>query len=175
MRRFLCAVMTDGTRTVEELMAPYVRGDEGHLEYVDEDEGYREEYESSTLPFAFDPVDESGPVLYPLWGKAPHDGWATADIPASMVYDTFERYMAQLHPGVPVDEYGGHGRWENPNARIEGYVELASPRDADLPSVVFEACVTPDGVWHGRDEAIDRILEADGRYELHVVEYVGRA
>ena len=169
----LCAVLTDGTSTVGELLAPYVRGDDAGLEYVDEDEGYREEYESSALPFTFDPGDESGPVLYPRWGEAVPDGWVAADIPASMVYDTFERYMGQLHPGVPVDEYGGHGRWENPDARIEGYVELTSPRDTDLLLAIFEACVTPDGEWHGRDEAIDRILEADGRYELHVVEYVG--
>ena len=147
MSHFMCAVITDGTKTVEEMMAPYQENNMDtvppeYLEFVDETETYHEEYESSTLRFSFDPSDEDSPILYPPWGKPllieghqpkslddyeTPEGWETTDIPLCVVFTAFASFMACMHPDVEAGEYGSYGYWENPNARWDWYTELSSP------------------------------------------------
>ena len=63
MNDLMCAVVTDATSTVEELMAPY---------YVHCGiDVFQDEYENSTLRFIYDPENFLGPVLYPLWKPIP--------------------------------------------------------------------------------------------------------
>ena len=152
MSSFTCAVVTDATSTVEDLMEPYYI----HCGI----DVFQDEYENSTLRFAYDPDGFFGPVLYPQWdtSQIPSGMCLTSDIPMSMVYDTFERYMSQMHRNVPVEEIT-----LNPNGKWSAYDEVTGyhwyfgsvpvmVRDVRVPLYpLFSACVTPDGEWHDID------------------------
>ena len=152
MNDLMCAVVTDATSTVEELMAPYCI----HCSI----DVFQDEYENSTLRFAYDPDNFFGPVLYPLWDSKPIPSGMcmTSDIPMSMIYDTFERYMGQTHPNAPIEEItlNPTGKWKTYEEVVgfHRHIGRVPAMIRDIRSTLyplFSACITPDGEWHDID------------------------
>lgn len=183
MSHFLCAVITDGTKSVGELVAPYREVDiddacDESLEFHDDTERYYEDYESSTIRFSFDPKHEYAPILIPPWGirpmmtdsgGEPHasiceapSGWVTTDIPANVVFGTFELFMSVMHPETEVSEYDGFGYWENPNAHWDWYTEIGSPCWEDSAVDVM-----PVRLGDIRFDAAANIRKARTAWEMH--------
>ena len=144
MSHFPCAVISDGTKTIEELMAPYQENnmetvDEKYLKFFDETAEYRKKYEEETIFFCYDPKDEEGPILYPRWHDVRKtyekdslgievkryvtpEGWVDVTLPYKTVFPTFEDFMLNIYGDEP-NEDGRYGYWENPNARWDWYSE----------------------------------------------------
>jgi hypothetical protein len=144
LSHFTCAVITDGTKTVEELMAPYQENNmetvpQEYLEFVDETGELMDEYESKSFIYYRNP-DPYGTMSL-MWqydavfkdergDYNPPDGYAKVEVPRKLVFPTFERYMREFYDREP-EEDGRYGYWENPNARWDWYTELESPCWAD--------------------------------------------
>lgn len=129
---FAVAVISDGTKTIEELLAPYQENNCGTvprelLEFVDTEEDERAVYESGGCTYVFMP---DGRRLFP-WdetfrvegtvglGSATHkvpECLEQRSIPYRDTFETFDDYMKWA--GEERDpETGRYGFWENPNAK----------------------------------------------------------
>lgn len=152
MSHFPCAVITDGTKTVRELMAPYQENNmdtvpREFLEFFDVTDEYLERYRNEDITFCFDPDDPYGPVLHPPYSDACRresaseyslnsddyetpEGWIETKIPLKLIYSTFDDFM-RYHIGEERDENGKYGYWENPNAKWDWYEEYGTPSWVD--------------------------------------------
>lgn len=146
MSHFACAVIMDGTKTLEELMAPYQENNmenvpEQYLEFRDETDEYRKEYEEKTILFCYDPKDEEGPILYPHWHDVRKtyekdslgieakryvtpEGWVDVILPYKTVFPTLDDFMRNIYNEEP-DENGRYGTWENPQAKWDWWSEYS--------------------------------------------------
>lgn len=146
MSHFSLAVLSDGTRTVDELMAPYQEDTGGnvpreYLEFYDETNEYMDDWENGDWEFYFDPdfrrmVHDShgdyrqtrllnaydGDFCTDLdrpWScesYAVPEGWRCVRIPHRLMYPTFESFMRE-HECVEPDHNGRYGYWQNPNGK----------------------------------------------------------
>lgn len=135
MSHFKVAVITDGTKSVGELLAPYQEGGiedvpREFLEFVDCTEEVTSEYEEEYHDFYFDP-DASTYTLHskydPIFDKG--DGnfeypkeWHKVRVPMKLMYPDISEYASVYH-GYD-SESGHYGYWENPNAKWDWFTPL---------------------------------------------------
>ena len=185
MSHYRCAVITDGTKTVEELMAAYQENNletvpQEYLEFYDETDEYKSDYEGGSLVFYRDPdtlalywqyddrfkSDEVAGQRYVIPG-----GYAKVEIPCNVVYPTFESYMGEFCDKEP-NEDGRYGYWENPNARWDWYTEYESPCWVDemlghTPTRLSGVRFDPDRMEaEARAFIRDNPADGDGRHSL---------
>lgn len=138
MTHFAVAVISDGTKTVDELLAPYQENNMGtcpreYLEFFDEEDEYLEEYQNDSVKVAKMP---DGRLLYPWddefrkdgafgFGSGTHEvpeGIPLVKVPFKEKYATFEQFVADWH-GISErnPETGRYGYFENKDARWDWY------------------------------------------------------
>lgn len=139
MSHFITAVLLDGSRTVEQLMAPYeeqYREGDQFAEFSDMENDMKLRWcTESVCCFRTD----DGPV--PEWKfrdwkmlddeEAPHEKAVRehgepVEVPVSEAYDSFDRFC--IANGMEQNSFGTWGRWENPNARWDCY-EVLPPQE----------------------------------------------
>jgi hypothetical protein len=145
MSHFAVAVISDGTKTVDELMLPYMENccAEPPIEYMEFEEATDEvaDYETGTIEVVR--VCLNGHVhLYSKYDNDfKHYQAVTAEnhfqpyryeypkdsdlvrVPFNVFYPTLEEYMWEYH-GIKRDERTGKfGSWQNPNAKWDWYDE----------------------------------------------------
>ncbi len=135
---FAVAVITDGTKTVEELLAPYQENNMGDcpkelLEFCNIDEEYRQQYESGGCEYVFMP---DGRRLLPWDEEFRVDGsiglsshshevpehLEKREIPYKETFATFDDYMRDWCGYEKGPETGEYGYWENPNAKWDWWI-----------------------------------------------------
>lgn len=139
MSHFATAVLSDGTKTLEELLAPYQENNMDDvpaefLEFHDAAEEESEKYENDTTTF----VKYKGRLYSPydaVFRKpdASRYGFSTSDyevpedlprinIPFKVIYPTIEEYLRDYCGYDALDERTGkYGYWENPNAKWDWF------------------------------------------------------
>lgn len=138
MTHFAVAVITDGTKTVDELLAPYQENNMGtcpreYLDFFDMEDEYLQQYENDSANMAKMP---DGRLLYPWdeqfrkkgkfgFGSGTHE--VPEDIPVIRVpfkekYATFEEFVKDWHGVAERDpEMGRYGYFENSSAKYDWY------------------------------------------------------
>lgn len=113
---------------VEEQLAPYSETDEEYMDFVDNTDEYKEEYETETTKRMKSPEgkivdrdaemfktkDEKGLTKYVF-----PDGYVEADVPFKEVYATFEDYCKEYHGAT--EQEGRFGYMSNDNAKWDWY------------------------------------------------------
>lgn len=139
MSHFAVAVLSDGTKTLEELLAPYQEDDgetipRGLLEFRDTEVDSRELWESGTREMVW--MDGR---LYPPYDKAFRrpgaskfgfcsadyeipEGLSRVEIPLRALYPDFDVFMRDYRCEERDAETGRYGYWENPNAKWDWWV-----------------------------------------------------
>ncbi|MBP3885787.1 MAG: hypothetical protein J6D54_12750 [Olsenella sp.] len=139
MSHFATAVLSDGTKTLEELLAPYQENNMDDvpaefLEFHDAAEEESEKYENDTTTF----VKYKGRLYSPYDAAfrkpdASRYGFSTSDyevpedlprinIPFKVIYPTIEEYLRDYCGYDALDERTGkYGYWENPNAKWDWF------------------------------------------------------
>lgn len=137
MSHYVVAVLTDGTKTVEELLAPYQEYgcepmyDERYLTFTAVDDEFRDEYEKDELTFVYkdgnlynryDDVflvrneDGTGKHVVP-------DGLHRVHVPLKSIWPTYEQYLVEWYGYVVDADTGKVGYLENPDSRWDWWVE----------------------------------------------------
>lgn len=131
MSHFCVAVITDGTKGVEEMLAPYQENSMGdvpreYLRFYDAAETERESYEGGSGEFVrykdrlYGIHDKEFDFDHGMVKSLPH-----VSIPFTTLYPTIEEYLRDWGGYEDVDpETGRYGYWENPNAKWDWWVEL---------------------------------------------------
>ena len=139
MSHFTVAVLSDGKKTLEELLAPYQENNCGNvprqfLEFHDSEEAERENWETGTRTM----VDMNGRLYSPydeVFKKpnASKYGFCSSDyevpdelprieIPLKVLHPDYEAYLRECCGFEERDpETGKYGYWENPNAKWDWY------------------------------------------------------
>lgn len=193
MSHFAVAVISDGTKTVDELLLPYMENSCGEppLEYMQFYESTEEvaEYETGSIEVVR--TKEDGCVkLYSKYDKRfrdydeplksnyvyPKDS-EIVTVPYKVFYTTLEEYMYQYH-GVRRDEYTGKfGYWQNPDAKWDWYSENGGRWYKQAEKIFGEgnnSGTKSDIIWDEEHEAeVARIwyeenIEVDDPNPLHV-------
>lgn len=139
LSHFAVAVLSDGTKTLEELLAPYQENNMGDvprefLEFHDAAEEYREDYETGSREYVkyedrlYSPYDDvfKKPDAIP-YGFLSSDyevpeGLPRVNIPFTTLYPTIEDYLRDWCGYEETDpETGKYGYWENPNHKWDWY------------------------------------------------------
>ena len=144
MSHFALAVISDGTKTLEDLMAPYQENNTDdvprkYLEFVSEDIGpYEANYNEGIHSMYYDPDANPMQLLTAYderfrvkgfrgsYGTNTHsvpDNWRRVDIPINLLYPTFDDYMRECegYRDGKDPETNQYGYWENPNAKWDWY------------------------------------------------------
>lgn len=139
MSHFAVAVLSDGKKSLKELLAPYQENSDGtpdkkYLKFFSTEDENRQKYSSEGRAYIL--CEDS--VLRPPYddyfkkANACHIGFCTADyevpedlrrveVPYKLLYPTFESFMSE-YCGVERDEEAGeYGYWENPNAKWDWF------------------------------------------------------
>ena len=147
MSHFTVAVFTDGTKSLEELLAPYQENNMGdcpkeYLAFHDEEDSYLKEYEEDGLEMIKTPNEE---LIY-TWDNSLRkiqDSFRTKDLRVDKneyikklnemgykevfvkykeKYPTFEEFVRDFHGREERDpETKRYGYWENPNRKWDWY------------------------------------------------------
>lgn len=138
MSHFAVAVIGDGTKSVDELLAPYQENNMGdcpeeYLDFFDMEDEYIVEYEHDSVNMAKMP---DGRLLYP-WdeefrkegtlgcGSGTHEvpeGIPVVKVPFKEKYGTFEEFVADWHGMSERDpKTGRYGYYANADARYDWY------------------------------------------------------
>lgn len=136
MSHFGVMVITDGTKTVDELLAPYQENCNGdvpqeYLEFIDEEDGYHERWENESatmirmdhrlyLPWD-DVFRKPGEIGYSSNSHVVPEGAPRIDVPFKVLYPDFEDYMSDWCGMERDEKTGRYGFWQNPNARWDWY------------------------------------------------------
>ena len=131
MSHFTVLVIGDNP---EEQLAPFQENNMGdcpeeYLEFFDDEEAYRNEYEHTTMHAVRSP---SGEVMYRYderFEKNTADGLEIVippdheilEVPISELYKTFDDYMENYYGTCKDKETGKYGYWENPRAKWDWY------------------------------------------------------
>jgi hypothetical protein len=132
----------DGESLVDEALAPYMENccaepDRKYMEFYDEEERYRKEYEEGSREMVVMP---DGRLLLP-WneefkvkpkeGESPLESMGRHEVPAHLAkrqvpfnetYATFEEFVKEWHGHKERDHLTGKfGYWQNPNAKWDWY------------------------------------------------------
>lgn len=138
MSHFAVAVISDGAKTVEELLAPYQENNmedcpKEFLEFNDIEDEYREKYESEGCEYVLMP---DGRRLLPWDDEFRVDGSVgfgpdshkvpeyleQREIPYKETFATFDDYMREWCGYEKDPETGKYGYWENPNAKWDWWI-----------------------------------------------------
>lgn len=138
MSHFAVAVISDGTKELSELLAPYQENNmcdcpKEYLAFVDETDDYRETYETSEREFVnmpdgrrispyddeFRVRDESRP--FESYKFVVPEELERVHIPLKEIYPTFEDYMKGIDM-EPDPETGKYGYWENQNRKWDWWM-----------------------------------------------------
>lgn len=124
----------DVEEAIAEMLAPYDESteDERFVEFDDEEDSYREEYENETCTRI---RMDDGTLLWP-WDerfrvpgtlgtgsgthRPPED--RRVEVPFKEVYADFETFCAEYHSSKRDARTGRHGYWRNPNNKWDWYV-----------------------------------------------------
>lgn len=140
MSHFAVAVISDGTKTIEELLAPYQENNMGdcpkeYLAFVDTTDGEREGYETGDREFVIMPdgrrispfddefkvLDESESKRCKTYTYVVPEELERVVIPLTEIYTSFDDYMKDI--GEERDpETGKYGYWENPNRKWDWWM-----------------------------------------------------
>ena len=145
MSHFSIAVIMDGSKTLEEMMAPYMEYSAGvpedrFLQFypASEDEYYTDGYASGSATYVVEPGDPTLRLKYDkryvnpqydaldLFGKRVDkyvfpEGSRFVEVPHKLVYPTFESFMEEWHEASRDERTGEFGYWQNPNAKWDWY------------------------------------------------------
>lgn len=137
MSHFAVAVISDGTKTIEELLAPYQENNmedcpKEFLEFNDIEEEYRAKYETEGCEYVIMPDgrrllpwDEEFRVKGSIgFGPDTHkvpDHLEIRRIPFKETFPAFDDYMRDWCGEEKDPETGKYGYWENPNAKWDWY------------------------------------------------------
>lgn len=138
MSHFAVAVISDGTKTIEELLAPYQENNmedcpKEFLEFNDIEEEYRANYETEGCEYVIMPDgrrllpwDEEFRVKGSIgFGTDTHkvpDHFEKKHIPYKETFPTFDDYMRDWCGEEKDPETGKYGYWENPNAKWDWWL-----------------------------------------------------
>lgn len=142
MSHFTVALIMDGTKTIDEMMAPYMEysahtPDEKYLEFYPaaEDEYYVGDYADGCCEYVIEPgdpvlrlkyderyVNPEYDIVADFHGKGVAkyvypDGSRFVNVPFKLIYPTFESYMEEWHEQTRDEKTGEFGYWQNPNAK----------------------------------------------------------
>lgn len=138
MSHFAVAVISDGIKTIEELLAPYQENNmddcpKEFLEFFDIEDEYREKYENEGREYALMP---DGRRLLPWdeefrvpgsvgFGSDTHkvpNHIELKEIPHKETFSTFDDFMRDWCGEEKDPETGKYGYWENPNRKWDWYM-----------------------------------------------------
>ena len=138
MSHFAVAVISDGTKEVSELLAPYQENNmedcpKEFLTFNDVEGEYRERYETEGCEFVFMPDgrrllpwDEEfrveGSVGFGAGSHKVPDHLEQRKIPYKEIFATFDDYMREWCDYEKDLETGKYGYWENPNAKWDWWI-----------------------------------------------------
>ena len=141
MSHFSVAVLSDGTKTVEELLAPYQEYgcepmyDDRYLVFHDTRDEYREDWETGSLTVYYKDGSLYGPSDEvfrepgsPKWRRSSDDfevpaGLPMVKVPHKLIWPDFDKYLVE-YVGEEVNEKTGEiGYWENPDAHWDWWTE----------------------------------------------------
>lgn len=163
MSHFSVAVFTDGTKTVEQLLAPYQENNMGdcpkeYLEFFDIEEEYKNKYETDSRAML---KTSDGNIIF-TWSKeakeARENGALEVEVPLKALYSTFEDYMESYEGCDGRDsETGRYGYWENPNAKWDYWG--VGGRFADVDKIkVKDFDFTPNPEYYKKAERFWEII-----------------
>lgn len=138
MSHFPVAVISDGTKKVSELLAPYQENNmetcpKEFLEFNSVEDEYRETYESGSTTYVFMPDgrrllpwDEEFRVEGEIgFGAGTHkvpEHLEQREIPYKETFATFDDYMRDWCGYEKDPEKGEYGYWENPNKKWDWWL-----------------------------------------------------
>lgn len=139
MSHFAVAVISDGTKKVSELLAPYQENNMGDcpkefLEFHNVEEEYREDYENGSTEYVLMPdgrrllpTDEEFRIegVRGCYGSDTHrvpDHLERKRIPYKETFATFDDFMRDWFGYEKDPEKGAYGYWENPNRKWDGWM-----------------------------------------------------
>lgn len=139
MSHFAVAVISDGTKKVSELLAPYQENNMGdcpkeYLEFYSVEDEYRPQYENDGCKYVFMPDgrrllpwdDEFRVDGSPLgFGSGTHkvpEHLEQREIPYKETFATFDDYMREWCGYEKDPEKGKYGYWDNPNKKWDWWV-----------------------------------------------------
>lgn len=169
MTHFAVAVISDGTKTDDQLLAPYQENNmedcpKEFLEFTEiEEEEYREKYETEGCTYVFMP---DGRRLFPWdeeFRKPGEIGFGSSthvvpayleqrEIPYKETFATFDDFMREWCNYEKDSKTGKYGYWENPNAKWDWY-ELGGRYRGDLRAITGEL---GDPSWCNYDETVPK-------------------
>lgn len=172
MTHFAVAVISDGTKTDEQLLAPYQENNmddcpKSFLKFTEIEEEYREKYETEGCTYVFMP---DGRRLLPWdeeFRKPGEIGFGSnthavpghleqREIPYKETFSTFEDFMREWCNEEKDSKTGKYGYWENPNDKWDWY-QLGGRYRGDLKASCGEL---GDPSWCNEDEAVP-----EGRFD----------
>lgn len=138
MSHFAVAIISDGTKTTEELLAPYQENNmetcpKEYLEFFGIEDEHRTQYENNGCVYVFMP---DGRRLLPWdeefrvdgtigFGGGSHkvpDHLEQRKIPYKETFTTFDDYMREWCGYEQDPEKGAYGYWENPNKKWDWWM-----------------------------------------------------
>ncbi|MEY8460990.1 hypothetical protein AALA69_07675 [Eggerthellaceae bacterium 24-137] len=138
MSHFAVAVISDGTKRVSELLAPYQENNMGdcpkeYLEFHNVEDEYRQQYENDGATYVFMP---DGRRLLPWDEEFRVDGSfgfgsETYEVPEHLerrwiphkeTFAAFDDYMREWCDYENDPDAGAYGYWENPNAKWDWWL-----------------------------------------------------
>lgn len=122
MSHFTVAVFTDGTKTVEELLAPYQENNMGdcpeeYMEFNDVTEEYLKQYEND----GSDMVKNFDGELVSKWDVPENQRKEIIFVKHKERYNNFDTFIQEYAGYERDEETGKYGYWENPNAKWDWY------------------------------------------------------
>lgn len=121
MSHFTVAVFSDGTKTVEQLLAPYQENNmddcpKEYLQFFSTSEEHRSEWENeSTKKVKLN----DGRLVWPWSDEA--NGGEIVTVTYKELYPTFKEFMEDYIGSRFDEEMQDYGYWENPNAKWDWY------------------------------------------------------
>ena len=138
MSHFAVAVISDGTKTTEELLAPYQENNMGDcpkefLEFNNVEDEYRPQYENDGCKYVFMPDgrrllpwDEEfrvdGSLGYGSGSYEVPEHLEQREVPYKETFATFDDYMREWCGYEKDPETGAYGYWENPNKKWDWWM-----------------------------------------------------
>lgn len=139
MSHFAVAVITDGDKTVEEMLAPYQENScsecpRKYMEFFDTEGDSRSEYHTGSAEYV---ITDNGSLVRPwdemfrvdgregCYGATTHkvpDNLRRVSIPYTLLYKSFDDYMTEWCGEERDKETGRFGYWENPNAKWDWWM-----------------------------------------------------
>lgn len=121
MSHFAVAVFSDGTKTVEQLLAPYQENNmddcpKEYLQFFSTSAKHRSEWENESTEKV---KLKDGRLVWPWSDEA--NGGEVVTVTYKKLYPTFKEFLEDYICSTFDEEMQDYGYWENPNARWDWY------------------------------------------------------